>query len=229
MDAWYQLDETSGTDALVLPAEPDAQDALIVSRAAPLIATGTHSFLRAIKPDWRLIVTAHPEPLTPESTDSVADSLAAAEIVRLDLDGRVSRSRRELAFASIARALAVLGLAAGEREALHREAYRWPIEIGRWDAVAVRGLEEKFQALRNGLEALSEAARAGRADAWGGPEPARAALARWARARAIDPEPDRIGSARRLLARHENRIGVFAEADAILHYFHHRLGGGPPA
>ena len=54
MDAWYQLDETSGTDALVLPAEPDAQDALIVSRAAPLIATGTHSFLRAIKPDWRL-------------------------------------------------------------------------------------------------------------------------------------------------------------------------------
>ena len=228
MDVWHRLEESSGAEALVIAAGPDDQDALLVEKVGPLVEPGSHSFLRAIKPDWRLIVVSHAEPLTSEAADAVADSRAAIAIIRLDREGRVARSRREIAFASIVRALHVLALTADERLALHEEAYRWPIEIGRWDAVAVAGLESKFLALHEGLASLTESARAGAPDAWGGPEATRAALERWAR---VGPDPmgsDRIGAARRLLARHENRLGVFAEADAVLHYFLFRLAGGAP-
>lgn len=228
MDVWHHLEERGASEALVLPAPPDEQDGLLLKRIAPLVGAGDHSFLRAIKPDWRLIVVRHAPPRDFAADDAVADSAAVLALIRLEREGRVARTRRELAFASIVRVLEVSGVPREERLGLHRQAYVWPIEIGRWDENAVRGLERRFRELEPGLVALAASARAGAEDAWGGPEATAVALARWSRVASFPAGGDSIGAARRLLARHENRLGVFAEPDAILHYFLYRLAGGPP-
>lgn len=224
MDVWHD-DEVAGTLETVIPAALEAQDPLILGTIAPGIAAGTHSFLRAIKPDWRIEVYRHPVPGSPEDADAVADSAFAATLLRLERDGRVARTRREVMLASMAVVTERLLPSSDERRTLHDDGFRWAVANGRWDATARAGLESRFLGLRDGLAAAVAGARRYDPSAWGGTEVAAAARERWSRS----PQHERGGpipAARFLLARHANRIGVFAEPEAILHYFLFRLEGG---
>ena len=230
MDVWHAPDPAGGTLEAVLDAPLEAQDGILLERVAPLIETGSHSFFRAIKPDWHLEVIRHDPPRAFDAEDAVRDSAFVLDLIRLERAGRLSRSRREILFAGIAVATDALGLDSAQRMSLHEEGFRWAIELGRWDAVAQAGMEARFQALREGLGTLAAGALAGEPAAWGGDEAAALAMARWHRLRRRDVAPaDAATEARRRLAHHGNRLAVFAEPEAILHYFMFRLGGGPAA
>lgn len=226
MDVWHD-DEVAGTLETVIPAALEAQDPLILGTIAPGIAAGTHSFLRAIKPDWRIEVYRHAVPGNPEDADAVADSAFVLALLRLEREGRAARTRREVMLASMAVVTELLLPASDERRALHDDGFRWAVANGRWDATARAGLESRFLALREGIAAAVAGARRYHAAAWGGAEVAAAARERWSRP-VQHKRGGSIPTARILLARHANRIGVFAEPEAILHYFSFRLEGGAP-
>lgn len=226
MDVWHD-DEVAGTLETVIPSALEAQDPLILGTIAPGIAAGTHSFLRAIKPDWRIEVYRHALPGSPEDADAVADSAFVAALVRLERDRRAARTRREVMLASMAVVTEMLLPAPDGRRALHDDGFRWAVANGRWDATARAGLESRFLAMRDGLAAAVAGARRYESAAWGGAEVGAAAHERWSR-----PLPHKRGgaipAARALLALHANRLAVFAEPEAILHYFLFRLEGGAP-
>jgi hypothetical protein len=201
--------------AVEIEADPQDQDRILLTRVASM-RDGPVSFLRANKPTWRLLVERHAVPLDPEAEDAVADSAAAIEIVRLDLAGSLPRTRREIVLASFAWALANAGASEADRRRIHHAGYRWAVDNGRWDAVALEGLEARFLAQEEALTRFVAAAQRGDHDAFGGAAAHRAIVDRW-RGRATVP---RLGNA---LDRHANRLGVFAEPAAILHYFLWRL------
>ena len=111
-----------------------------------------------------------------------------------------------------------LGLTAEERTRWHREGYVWAIDLGRWDQAGMTALESRFDALRDSLVALFETA----------PDPA--VRNRWSLLERPPGESARaIEEARRIVSHHANRLGVFAEAEAILHFLVFRLEGGSHA
>ena len=205
----------------LLPCLPEMMDALLAATLpAGAEELATTSFLRANKPDWALELTTHTLPLDAEATEAVRDSAAALQVLRLDRDGVLERSRREVVIASLACADSVSGRDRAARAALHREGYRWAIEAGRWDAEALSGLERRYQTLADALGDLVD--RAGRhdAEAFGHPSAAEELTRRW---RVAVPREISLET----LRHHANRLGVFAEPAAILHYFLYRLSGGP--
>jgi hypothetical protein len=190
-----------------IEAPPEAQDRILLDRVAPMRSEGAVSFLRANKPTWRLLVETHAPPLDPATEDAVADSDAAFTVVGLDVEGKLERSRREVVLASFAWTAAA--------PEVHLAGYHWAVDNGRWDDVAVAALAARFEEQADSLAAFVAAARRGDDDAFGGAFAGRAILDRWrGRATAVSlPELDR----------HANRLGVFAEPAAILHYFLWRL------
>jgi hypothetical protein len=104
------------------------------------------------------------------------------------------------------------GFARDDRVALHRGGYVWAVELGRWDDTDLAALEARFLALRDGIVALLQSPCDPRSEE------------RW---RLLDRDaaaPARgLDDARRTIDRHANRLGIFAEAEAILHYFLFRL------
>jgi len=105
-----------------------------------------------------------------------------------------------------------LTLTRDERTTLHRRGYAWAVELGRWDDEAVAALERKFLAERDGVVALLASPC----------DPA--SEKRWARLeRATGPPEAAVEQARRTIGHHANRLGLFAEVEAILHYFLFRL------
>jgi hypothetical protein len=199
-----------------IDAAPEAQDRILLDRVAPLRETQPVSFLRANKPEWRILVEAYMPPLSPDQEDAVADSEAAFRIIRLDLDGVLGRGRREIVLASFVWALAHSGASGEERRQIHLAGYRWAVDGGRWDPAAVQALQTRFARDESALAGFVEAASRGDESAFGGPEAARVLFERW-RGR-VD-----IANLREALDRHANRLGVFAEPVAILHYFLWRL------
>jgi hypothetical protein len=230
VDVWHARDPAGGTVEAVIDAPLEGQDDILLERVAPLVEAGTHSFFRAIKPGWHLEVIRHDPPRAFDAEDAVRDSAFVLALVRLERAGRLSRSRRELLLAGMAAATEALGIDPARRMSLHEDGFRWAIDLGRWDAVARTGMEARFQALREGLGSLVSGAVAGEPAAWGGDEAASLAMARWHRLRRRDEAPaEAAGEARRRLAHHGNRLAVFAEPEAILHYFMFRLLGGSSA
>ena len=204
-----------------IEAPENELDRILVERVAPLRAQGPVSFLRANKPTWRVLVERHEPPLSAEDRDAVADSDAAIEIVRLDLAKQLARSRREVVLASIAWSLERARLDDDPRRELHRSGFGWAIELGRWDHAALDALEARFLQDAVGLRRFLEAARDGNADAFGGEAARRILTERWS-------VPPSGADLRGILDRHGNRLGVFAEPLAILHYFLWRLASGSP-
>jgi hypothetical protein len=191
-----------------IEAPEEAQDRILLDRVAPMRSEGPVSFLRANKPSWRLLVDTYTPPLDPATEDAVLDSDAAITVVGLDVEGKLGRSRREIVLASFAWAAA--------DSAAHRAGYHWAVDNGRWDETAVAALAKRFEVQAESLAAFVAAARRGDDDPFGGAIARRAIVERWrGRATAVSlPEA---------LDRHANRLGVFAEPAAILHYFLWRL------
>jgi len=198
-----------------IDAAPEAQDLILLDRVAPLREQQRVSFLRANKPTWRILVESHEPPLSPEAEDAIADSEAALRIIRLDLDGQLGRSRREVVLASFVWALARTPRSEEERERLHFAGFHWAVDNGRWDEEAVAALETRFRRDEGTLARFVADASQGEEAAFGGATACRAIVERWSGCASGADLP--------VLDRHANRLGVFAEPVAILHYFLWRL------
>jgi hypothetical protein len=197
----------------LIDAPADEHDEILLDRVAGWAALGPVSFLRVNKPVWRLEVTRHGAgTLAPEAADTVADSALVLDLLASERDGALPRPRREILLRAMRRVADGLAFARDDRLTLHREGYLWAVELGRWDEADIAALEARFLALRDGIVALLASPCDPRSEE------------RW---RLIDGGPGApaggIEGARKLLDRHANRLGVFAEAEAILHYFLFRL------
>lgn len=173
-----------------------------------------------------------PEGVALAETLFLHDSLACLDLMRLERDGRLRRSRREYHLALTERLLDLMHLEGPPRAAFYEHGYRWTIETDTWKDEDFATLEERFRSLRSGLAALADGADD--VSVWGGEETA--ALAR-----------EFLGHARpvleRVLAAHAagrvrqdlaylawsyahlsaNRLGIDPPAEAILRFFMHRL------
>jgi len=188
-----------------------------LDRVARWAAEGPVSFLRANKPVWRLEVVRHDaEFLAADAADAVADSALVLELLALERDGKLPRPRREILLRAMRRVTDGLALTREERRTLHREGYAWAVGLGRWDDAGIAALETRFFTLRDGVTALLESPC----------DPA--SEDRWdLLARGAGSSEAAVEQARKAISRHANRLGVFAEAEAILHYFLFRLDTFP--
>jgi hypothetical protein len=196
---------------VTIDAPSEDHDAILLDRVAGWASTGPVSFLRANKPVWRLEVIRHdPGSLTSDAADAVADSALVLHLLELERRGTAPRSRRELLLRAMRCITVAFALTREQRQGLHREGYLWAVELGRWDDEGVAALERRFLEARDGIAALL----ASPCD----PDSEH----RWA---SLAPGPAETGveRARRTIGHHANRLGVFAEAEAILHYFLFRL------
>jgi len=194
----------------IIEAPAEEHDAILLDRVAPWAASGPLSFLRANKPDWRIEVIRDAE-----DADAVADTALVLDLLALDRDGRLPRSRREIVLRAMRRITDGLTLTIDERRRLHGTGFRWAVELGRWDDGGIEALARRYDDLRDGLVALLSSPC----------DPA--SEARWRLLRREPGPPEAvIDQARRAISHHANRLGVFAEAEAILHYFLFRLDTG---
>lgn len=205
-------------DVVILEAPADEHDAILLERVAPWAASGPVSFLRANKPDWRLEVVRHSGRLEADEADAVADSALALELLRCEGEGRPVSPRRELVLTAMEQIARRLELTDDERRAWHYNGYAWALRLGRWDDAGIAALEGRFEALRAGIDALLS-----------GDVDSRIA-ARWSLvSRPAGTSADAVAAASKLLSLHANRLGVFAEAEAILHFLMFRRAGGTHA
>jgi hypothetical protein len=186
-----------------------------LDRVARWAAAGPVSFLRVNKPVWRLEVTRYGAgTLAPEAADAVADSALVLDLLASERNGVPPRPRRELLLRAMRRIADGFALSPVHRRTLHREGYVWAVELGRWDEADIAALEARFLAQRSGIGALLASPCDPLSEE------------RW---RLLDrraaPTEGGIERARKTIGRHANRLGVFAEAEAILHYFLFRLDG----
>jgi hypothetical protein len=206
-----------GTELITIDAPAEEHDAILLDRVARWAAAGPVSFLRANKPAWRLeVVRYDAASLAPDAKDAVADSLLVLKHLALEREGASIRSRREILLRAMRRVGDGVALTLGERVTLHRDGWRWAVDLGRWDDAGMAALERRFIELRDGVEALL----ATPCD----PE----SEARWRLlTRAPGGSPAAVVQARTTIGHHANRLGIFAEAEAILHYFLFRLDTFP--
>lgn len=202
-----------GDERITIDAPAEDHDAILLDRVAPWAAAGPVSFLRVNKPTWRLEIIRHDASrLSGDATDAVADSVLVLRLLSLWKAERLPRSRREILLRAMRRIDDALALTREERVAVHREGYVWAVDLGRFDDAGVAALESRFLALREGITSLLATPCDETSEA------------RWSRlARGSGSSEAAIRSARKTAGRHANRLGVFAEAEAILHYFLFRL------
>ena len=198
---------------IAIDAPADEHDGILLDRVAPWAKRGPVSFLRANKPVWRLEVIRHDaSTLAPDASDAVADSTLVLHLLALERDGKPTRPRREMVLRAMRRVADGFVLTPDERIALHRGGYAWAVELGRWDDAGIAALEKRFLTLRDGLCALFDSPVDTKSED------------RWRLVARGPGEPLAvIERARKTMSHHANRLGVFAEAEAILHYFLFRL------
>lgn len=160
------------------------------------------------------------------------DSLAVLDWLAAERAGAVARSRREFAVLLVDRLLDLARFDRKQRLAFYRHGYAWAVETGGWGEAERTTLEERWRALRPGLEALvfgpdSDAA-------WGGPVPARIGRDFLAAAAPVI-EAIRSGVAEGRIAQDfvylvwsyahmfTNRLGIESAGEAVLRFFLHRL------
>ena len=163
------------------------------------------------------------------------DSLACLEIVRLDRDGSLAKSRREYAMGLVDRFLDLARFSAEDRIEFYKFGYAWALERGTWSQDDLNALEERFQKIRGGLEKLFlETKVEDPAQFHGGPEVAAVAGHFLERARPVvetilhEHRAGRIEQDLRFLFwsyahMMTNRLGVEAMPEAILRFFMFRL------
>jgi hypothetical protein len=206
-----------GTELITIDAPAEEHDAILLDRVARWAAVGPVSFLRANKPVWRLeVVRYDTASLAPDAKDAVADGLLVLKLLALERDGTLIRSRREILLRAMRRVGEGLALTPAERATLHHNGWRWAVELGRWDDAGMAALERRFIELRDGVAALLKTPC--------DPE----SEARWSLLmRTPSGSEAAVVEARTKIGHHANRLGIFAEAEAILHYFLFRLDTFP--
>jgi hypothetical protein len=201
---------------LVLLEIPEEEhDAMLLSTVARWAGGGPVSFLRANKPNWRLEVTRYSGALEPHEADAVADSALVLELLARERAGHPVAQRREIVLVAMETLARQLRLSPSEVRDWHRAGYAWALRLGRWDDAGMAALEARFTALRSGIDALLRA-------------PLETTLGhRWSGVVRPEGTSESIAAAAQsLLSSHANRLGVFAEAEAILHYLMFRRAGG---
>jgi hypothetical protein len=215
-DSTWQATMTA--ELIVLLAEPEEHDAILLERVARWSAVGPLSFVRANKPEWQLEITRYTRGVpTRDAAEAVADSALVLELLREEQEGHPVEARREIVLRAMELLARRLQLAPTECRRWHEDGYTWAIQLGRWDEQAVVALERRFEESREGIDALLAA-----------PADPRIA-ARWDKVVRPMSSKGRIDAAQALLSSHANRLGVFAETEAILHFFMYRRCGGAHA
>ena len=163
------------------------------------------------------------------------DTIACIELLELEARGGLERSRREWSLVYVERLFERLGLDRVRRAEVYRFSYSWTLDQDFWSESDLAVLEERYRALRDGLEDLFSGATAeDPAAQFGGAEAA--AIAERAM-QAAGPVASRVaegvttGTIRQDLGHlawsyghmHCNRLGIEAHAEAILRYFMHRF------
>ena len=142
----------------------------------------------------------------------MADSALVLQLLALEREGKLLRSRRELVLRAMRRVTDGLAMTRHDRVALHQKGYAWAVELGRWNDADIAALDRRFATQRDGITALLASPCDPLSES------------RWALLGRCDgPAEAALEQARRTIGHHANRLGVFAEAEAILHYFLFRL------
>lgn len=163
------------------------------------------------------------------------DSLACLEWLALERDGKLGRSRREIALLMGERYADLLGLEGTERACFYHFAYRWALSTGAWDDGDLDKLEQRYRELAPGLEEMLEGELGREPEAlWGG----RAAAAVADRLfRELEPLLTRVAEGCRAgrIRQHVgylgwsythlpcNRLGLPPTPEAILRFLQHRF------
>jgi len=163
------------------------------------------------------------------------DSLACLELVRLDQEGKIAKSRREVAMALVEGLLDLTPFSPEDRLEFYRFGYAWALDQKTWGPEDLAALEVRFQKVRGGLEKLffSDPAR-DPTRRYGGPEAAAAVATFLDQARPVVDailEQHRAGGIAQDLRylfwsyahMMTNRLGVEAVPEAILRFFMFRL------
>jgi len=201
---------------LEIPEEE--QDAMLLSTVARWAAEGPVSFLRANKPNWRLEVTRYSGTPNSAEADAVADTALVLDLLARERAGHPVAQRREIVLVAMETVARRLRLSPAEERDWHRAGYTWALRLGRWEDAGMAALEARFAALRAGIDELLRAPlEQTQENRWSG------VFRREGSSESV------VAAAQSLLSSHANRLGVFAEAEAILHYLMFRRAGGEPA
>jgi thiopeptide-type bacteriocin biosynthesis protein len=163
------------------------------------------------------------------------DSLFCLDYIEAETRGETTKSRREVALLYTDRVLDLFGFTREQRLAFYRHGYRWAVDMKTWEEEEFRVLDERYEAVKDGLaDLLWGDQRGDPVAAWGGASPARAGEATLA---ALEPVVGRLLEAHRdgrvhqeivylswsYTHMHCNRLGISPSGEAILRYFVNRL------
>ena len=163
------------------------------------------------------------------------DSIFCLDYIDAETRGETAKSRREIALLYTDRVLDLFGFDRDQRLAFYRHGYRWAVDMKTWEEEEFQALDERYEALKDGLADLLWGSQRGNAvAAWGGDSPARMGeetltglapvigrLVEAHRAGRVDQEI--IYLAWSYTHMHCNRLGIDPSGEAILRYFLHRL------
>jgi len=161
------------------------------------------------------------------------DSLAAFDWIAAERRGSLTRPRREFSILLVDRLLDLARFTRQQRIAFYRHGYAWATE--EWDADDVAALEQRFQKLKPGLDALFfNAPPSDPAALWGGADAARIAERFLSDAAPVVEailEGHANGRIRQDLIylfwsyahMFTNRLGIESAGEAVLRFFLHRL------
>jgi len=171
------------------------------------------------------------------------DTLACLDLLEVERRGDLAKSRREVSLLMTERLLGLLRLDRAARLAVHAFGYRWTREMGTWSDADFAAAEERYQALKPGLQDLFTGEQSREpALLWGGEEAARIAgrcleASRPVAGAILDGHAagrirqDLLYLAWSYAHMHCNRMGIDPHPEALLHFFMHSLledGGGAP-
>ncbi len=160
------------------------------------------------------------------------DSLAALDWIAAERRGSLAKPRREFSVLLVDRLLDLARFTRAQRIAFYRHGYAWATE--EWDAEDVAALEERFQKLKSGLEALLFDSTRDPDALWGGADAARIAERFLSDAAPVIQailDGHASGRIRQDLIylfwsyahMFTNRLGIESAGEAVLRFFLHRL------
>ena len=162
------------------------------------------------------------------------DSLACLEWLRLEREGKLGRSRREIALLMAERYADFLGLEGTERARFYQFGYVWAREMGTWEDEDLAKLEARYRQIEPAMREMLEGELSRDPETlWGGPEswqvaerflhalqPLLARVVEGFRAGRIAQHLSYLGWSYTHLPC--NRLGLPPTPEAILRYLQHR-------
>lgn len=163
------------------------------------------------------------------------DTLACLDLIDLEGEGKLSRSRREWSLVYVERLFDLLRLDPERREEVYRYSYSWTLDHDYWSEDDLATLDRRYGEVREGIEDLLRGETSRDAALQHGGVEAAAIVARTMTSLAPIAEAIvegvRSGEVAQEIGHlawsyshmHCNRLGIEAHAEAILRYFMHRF------